>query len=68
MFRGIDFFFLFQGSDRAIHLKGLDGDRGDQYNFSSFFSDGKRQTGTCISKYSVSFDWKKLKEQTKSHF
>lgn len=53
MFRGIDFFFLFQGSDRAIHLKGLDGDRGDQYNFSSFFSDGKRQTGTCISKYSV---------------
>lgn len=31
-------------SDRGIHLKGLDGDRGDQYNFSCFFSDGKRQT------------------------
>nr|XP_011452544.2 anoctamin-7 isoform X3 [Crassostrea gigas] len=33
-----------ENSDRGIHLKGLDGDRGDQYNFSCFFSDGKRQT------------------------
>lgn len=53
----VDFFF--QNSDRGIHLKGLDGDRGDQYNFSCFFSDGKRQTGILkiVIKYSIFYKY-----------